>query len=70
MELNYLVNMIDGEQYEITKQDYDTLRGWLSEDRLGGIYIINPDTPQAIILTVRNIVSLGVEALEMEEYDG
>jgi hypothetical protein len=68
--LNYLVNMIDGEQYEISLTDYETLRALLAEDKLSGIYIINPDTPEAIILTVRNIVSLGIEAVELEEYDG
>ena len=29
LQLGYLVNMIDGEQYEISKADYDTLRSWL-----------------------------------------
>jgi hypothetical protein len=70
LRLVYMVNMIDGCQYDISKTDYETLRGLLAEDKLSGIYIINPDTPQAIILTVRNIVSLGVEEAETEVYDG
>lgn len=68
--LMYLVNMIDDAQYVITFSEYEALRERLESERLGGVYIIRPNPPEEVIITIRNIVSLHAIAVEQEEYDG
>ncbi len=70
VKMAYLVNMIDGEQYQMSRDDYLALRALLGADKLAGVYIIRPDTSQAVVLTVRNIVTLCIVGVEEEEYDG
>ena len=67
--LTYFANMISGGQYQIAFSDYVFLQGRLAKDDLSGIRVVKPGTPDELVIVIRNIETLSVEAVEIEEDD-
>jgi hypothetical protein len=68
--LLYFANMKSGRQYQITFADYVFLQGRLAKDELNGIHVVKPNTPDELVIVIRNIETLSVEKPEPEVYDG